>query len=169
MIGAVVVAWVVVIALLLALPALAWFIGGRRSWNRLTPKAEPDRYRELVRRHGLRPAEAAEVEDAVSWGRELQDPRLRAAVVDWVRSSRPTPARRPPTPRQRRLAVAALAVVLLAAGVGVHALAGWDAVVMLGIALVTGEVTDRVLGRGPAQALRRNGGVDQPSVTDSSG
>lgn len=169
MIIAVVVAWVLVVALLLALPALAWFIGGRKSWNRLTPEAEPDLYREMVRRHGLRPAEAAEVENAVTWGRELQDPRLRAAVVDWVQSSRPAPVRSPRPRWQRLLAMALLSVVVLASGFLLHALLGWSGVVLLVTVLVVGEVADRVVGGGPAQALRRNGGAGSPSATDSGG
>ena len=79
---------VLVVVLLVGLPLLAWWVGGRRIWGRLTPGAEPDRYREMVRRHALSPSEAAEVEAAATWGRELHDPRLRAAVVDWASTGR---------------------------------------------------------------------------------
>ena len=160
MIGAVLVAWVLVAALLLVLPALAWWIGGRAGWNRLSRTAEPDRHQELVRRHGLRPVEAAEVEKAVTWGRELQDPRLRAAVVDWVQSSRP--ALQPGRRRRPRWQLAFAVLGLLAISTGACALAyrlgGWGGLLFAIVMLGGGEVADWVIGRGPAQALRRNGG-----------
>lgn len=159
MIGAVVAAWVVVGTCLVVLPALAWWVGGRARWDRLTPRSEPDLYRELVRRHALRPAEAAEVESAVTWGRELQDPRLRAAVVDWVRSTRPVPE---PGRRGRprwQLALAWSFVLGLPAGLCALAfrLGGWDGLLFVVVVLVGGQLLDRLVGRGPQRALRRNG------------
>jgi hypothetical protein len=80
------VAWIALAFLLVGVPLLAWWLGGRRFWSRLRPGSERDVYRELVRRHALTPTEAAKVEEAVNWGRELHDPRLRAAVVDWAQT-----------------------------------------------------------------------------------
>jgi len=104
MINTVFLAWVLVVALLVALPALAWWVGARDVWSRPSKRTEPDLYREMVRRHALRPAEAAQVEGAVTWGRELPDPRLRAAVVDWAVSlQRMAAQRRAGHPRARQL------------------------------------------------------------------
>ena len=160
MIGAVVLAWVVVGSLVFVLPAVAWWVGSREGWNRVSTKVEPDLYREMVRRHSLRPAEAAEVEGAVTWGRELRDPRLRAAVVDWVESSRP--ARDPdsrPRPRWQRWLVL-LAVVAYVVGVSAMAfrVGGWSGLLVVAVFVGSGPVVDRLVGRGPARALERNRG-----------
>ncbi|WP_369138274.1 hypothetical protein [Modestobacter versicolor] len=82
-------AWVVIAVLLVGLPLAAWWVGGRSAfWSRAEARQVPDVHREMVRRHALRPAEAARVEAAVTWGRELEEPRLRAAVVDWAEARR---------------------------------------------------------------------------------
>ena len=65
MITAVFAAWIVVVLLLVALPVLAWWIGARDVWSRPSKRTEPDLYREMVRRHALRPAEIAQVEGGV--------------------------------------------------------------------------------------------------------
>jgi hypothetical protein len=51
----------------------------------------------MARRHELRPAERSVVERAATWGRELHDARLRAAVVELAeREVGPGGARRLP-------------------------------------------------------------------------
>jgi len=161
MITTVVVAWVALAFLLVALPLAAWWLGGRRFWSRLTPGGEPDLYRELVRRHSLSPGEAAEVESAVSWGRELQDPRLRAAVVDWARSLQADARERSGQhPRIRRVLVplAVAAGLLVVAGV-VHEVRqeGWSAVTDHVWALLW-LVPMAWLSPRPGRAIKRNSG-----------
>jgi hypothetical protein len=78
------VAIAVVVLLLVGVPLFAWWVGGRRFWTRLKPGPDPCLPRALIREHGLSPDEVLEVERAVTWGKELQDARLRAAVVDWA-------------------------------------------------------------------------------------
>ena len=75
---------IVVVVLAVGLPLLAWWVGGRRFWNRAYSTETGELYRRMVREHGLRPAEIAQVEGALTWGRELQDARLRTAVVVWA-------------------------------------------------------------------------------------
>lgn len=155
-------AWIAIGLLLVGLPVLAWWVGGRRVWNRLTPGAEPDLFREMVRRHALRPAEIAQVEHAVTWGRELTDPRLRAAVVEWARAGQqPRGPRAPLRPRARRVVgTLALLWALVAAGtLVVAAVHGeWDRILHLLIyALVPGAAAG-VAARGPRRAVRLNSG-----------
>ncbi|MGY1906214.1 hypothetical protein, partial [Modestobacter sp. SYSU DS0902] len=84
--------WVAVAVILVGLPLAAWWVSRRPVWSRLRPSVVDDDglgaewrlRRDLARRHGLDQAELAEVEKAVSWGRELTDPRLRAAIVEWA-------------------------------------------------------------------------------------
>lgn len=112
--GRCVTAAISVLLILVGLPLLAWWLGGRSIWNRGRAGAEPDLYREIVRRHGLRPAEAPRVESAATWGRRLDDARLRAAVVDWASSSRAAmEERRRRNPLSRRLMVGLLYLWLL--------------------------------------------------------
>lgn len=68
-------ALITVVAILLGLPLLAWWLGGRRFWARLRPGAEPHPWGDAMRRLGLTPREAAQVESAVAWGRRLVDSR----------------------------------------------------------------------------------------------
>jgi hypothetical protein len=70
--------------ILIALPLLAFWLGGRRFWSRLTPRAGRDPFREAMHRYHLTPQETAQVESAVSWGRALRDERLRRAAVTWA-------------------------------------------------------------------------------------
>ncbi|MGY1689161.1 hypothetical protein [Geodermatophilus sp. SYSU D01105] len=75
----------VVVAILLGLPLLAWWLGNRRFWSRLRPGAERDPWGDAMRRFGLTPQDAARVESAVTWGRRMDDERLRRAAVAWAR------------------------------------------------------------------------------------
>jgi hypothetical protein len=77
--------------------ALAWWMGGRRSWRQSGSQADTYLSREMIRRHRVRPAELAVVERAANWGRESPDDRLRAATVDLAeRQVRATGGRRRP-------------------------------------------------------------------------
>jgi hypothetical protein len=67
--------------LVVGLPLLAWRLGGRRFWGRSRPGAESDPWRDRMRRFGLTPVEAAQVESGMTGGAELRDDRLRRAAV----------------------------------------------------------------------------------------
>jgi hypothetical protein len=110
------VAAVISIVLVLAgLPLFAWWLGGRSFWSRAERRGQPDVLGDMVRRHGLRPGEIPTVEGAVTWGRRLEEPRLRAAVVDWATAIRTAQAeRRRRNPLARRVVLALLFVWLLA-------------------------------------------------------
>jgi hypothetical protein len=71
--------------ILLGLPLLAWWLGNRGFWSRLRPGADPDPWGDAMRRSGLTPQETAQVESAVTWGRRMEDERLRRAAVAWTR------------------------------------------------------------------------------------
>ncbi len=145
--------------ILAGLPLLAWWVGGRQFWSRSRAASEPDLYRELVRRHALRPAEAAQVEGAVTWGRELQDPRLRVAVVDWATSlqagARARAARRPWVGR-----VMLLVWLVIAIGGLVRIAADQDwgqlAVILFWPVVLSVPLTRAV--NGPRRAIRLNSG-----------
>jgi hypothetical protein len=79
-------ALIAILVLLVGLPLLFWWIGGRRTWSRLDARglAAGRLSQEAVARHGLRGGEVDEVRTAMAQGRALDDPRLRAAVVDWA-------------------------------------------------------------------------------------
>jgi hypothetical protein len=74
-----------VLLILVGLPLLAWWVGGRSVWGRLKPGRDPDPWGDLVRRHRLTPAEQSRVGSAVNRGHALDDERLRAAAVDLAR------------------------------------------------------------------------------------
>jgi hypothetical protein len=104
-----------IVLILAGLPLLAWWLGGRSFWSRAERRGQPDVFGEMVRRHGLRPGEIPTVEGAVTWGRRLEEPRLRAAVVDWATTMRRQQAeRRRRNPRARRVVIALLFLWLLA-------------------------------------------------------
>ena len=114
--GAVTAAWVTIALLAVGLPLLAWWVGGRRVWNRLRPGAEPDPWREAVRRHGLSAAEAAGLARDVTRGREFDDPRLRRAAVDWAGTVLAQETPRPRTAVGRALVGLAIAWGLAVVG-----------------------------------------------------
>ncbi|WP_100500190.1 hypothetical protein [Geodermatophilus chilensis] len=76
---------IAVLVIAVGLPLLAWWVARRPYWSRLRPGAEPDPWRDLVRRHGLSAGEAARVATDVPRGLRLPDPRLRRAAVEWAR------------------------------------------------------------------------------------
>ena len=97
---------VAVLVIAVGLPLLAWWVAGRPSWSRLRPGAEPDPWRDLVRRHGLPAGESARIAADVPRGLRLPDPRLRRAAVDWARELLgQEQVRLPRNPRTRGLVV----------------------------------------------------------------
>ena len=82
MIPGVTTAIVSVLLLLIGLPLLAWWLGGRRFWTRLQPGRGTDPWGDFVRRHRLSSAEQFRVQQAVSRGTALEGDRLRRAAVD---------------------------------------------------------------------------------------
>jgi hypothetical protein len=75
-------AWLTITLLVLGVPLAAWWLGGRRFWARHDARAAGDPAAEIMRRHGLTTKEATQVVSAVPAGRELADPRMRAAAVE---------------------------------------------------------------------------------------
>jgi Flp pilus assembly protein TadB len=105
----VIAALVAVSTIAVGLPLLAWWIGGRRFWSRLRGRADSDPWGDFVRRHRLSVAEAARIAAEVSRGRQLEDPRLRRAAVDWAtRLLEQETLRAPRNARTRRLLLALL-------------------------------------------------------------
>ena len=98
---------IAVLVIAVGLPLLAWWVAGRPYWSRLRPGAEPDRWRDLVRRHGLSTEEAARIAADVPRGLRLPDPRLRRAAVDRARQLlEQEQVRLPRNPRTRGLLIA---------------------------------------------------------------
>ncbi|WP_147332056.1 hypothetical protein [Geodermatophilus marinus] len=155
-------AWIALGLIAVGLPLLAWWVGGRAFWRRLRPGAEPDTYRAVVRRHGLRPAEAAQVEGAVTWGRELADPRLRAAVVDWAQELQRLAEER----RERWAARRLLVVLVLLAYAGLlggavlrSAVRGeWGPLLSGAFWALVWVLPGAWLAGGPRRAIERNSG-----------
>lgn len=81
-------AWVLIALFVVGLPLAAWWVGGRsRFWRRAEARQLPelDLQQQIARQHGLSAAETDQVERAVLRGNGLDEPRLRAAAVDWAR------------------------------------------------------------------------------------
>jgi hypothetical protein len=148
---------IVVVAILLGLPLLAWWSGNRRFWSRLRPGADPDPWGDAMRRFGLTPQETAQVESAVTWRRRLDDERLRQAAVLWAQQLiEQTEARRRIRSSWGRAAVLLGAVAVLAAAmywVSVrHGEFPWNTVVWW----VIWPAVLAWLARGPRRAIRVN-------------
>ncbi|WP_448609250.1 hypothetical protein [Geodermatophilus sp. URMC 60] len=109
---------IAVLVIAVGLPLLAWCVARRPYWSRLRPGAEPDPWRDLVRRHGLSPGEAARIAADVPRGVRLPDPRLRRAAAEWARDLlAQEQVRLPRNPRTRGVVVV-LVVVWVAAALG---------------------------------------------------
>jgi hypothetical protein len=78
-------AWVTIALLAVGAPLVAWWLGGRRFWERLRPGREPDPWGDVLRRHGLSAGEAARLAREVTRGRRFDDERERRAAVDLAR------------------------------------------------------------------------------------
>jgi hypothetical protein len=76
-----------ILVILIGLPLLAWWIGGRRFWGRLRPGAPRDPWGDLMREYRLTGGEMASVSSAVAGGRRLDDERLRRAAVAMAQAS----------------------------------------------------------------------------------
>jgi hypothetical protein len=79
--------WIAVGVIVLGLPLLAWWLGSRPFWARIRGADGDDLCRTVVTGYGLSAEETRQVQAAVTGGRALADPRLRAAVADWAAQS----------------------------------------------------------------------------------
>ncbi|PWW24234.1 hypothetical protein JD79_03413 [Geodermatophilus normandii] len=143
-----------IVLLLVGLPLLAFWLGGRRFWSRLRPGRGPDPWGDLVRTHGLSAAEAAAVDAAVARGQRLDDERLRRAAVAHARQALSGLRWQEATRGQRVLLVlVALWLLLQVVGVVVQLAAGepgdvsWGVVAVLAVAVVATVVFRRRLQR----------------------
>jgi hypothetical protein len=148
---------IAVVAILLGLPLLAWWVGSSRVWSRLHPGADPDPWGDAMRQFGLTPQETAQVESAVTWGRRVDDERLRRAAVQWARQLiEQAETRRRIRSRSGRLAVLLGLVAALAAGISWMAVREdgfpWNAVIWW---VIWPAVIGWMVG-GPRRAIRVN-------------
>ncbi|MCA0146247.1 hypothetical protein [Blastococcus sp. LR1] len=150
-----------------ALTAVVVVLAGLSSWagwlrwrrfraRRRRPKPTFDPWGDAMRRFGLTPDEALQVESAVDWGRRLEDVRLRRAAVAWAQQRID---RAPGIELTSRRAGWALWVVTLSAGAGglawVTAHRGsfpWELLILY----LTSSVVVRRTSSGPRRALRLN-------------
>lgn len=164
MITGVTIAWVTIGLFVVGLPLAAWWLGGRRFWNRTAGIDPLDAVRRTVMaRHGLRPVDVPRVESAVTWGRALETDQLRAAAVDWAQQLiEAEQRRRAARPRLRAalLTVFALWATLFVGRLVVLLAQGrwddvrWSTVVVYGVLLLVGWR----LRTAPRRAIERNGG-----------
>ncbi|SCX55016.1 hypothetical protein SAMN03159343_3187 [Klenkia marina] len=140
-----------VLVLLVGLPVVAVWWSRRAIWSRSRPGHERDPFGDTMRRHGLGPAAMARVENAVLWGKRLDDPAERAAVVELAAEAAPRP-----TSRSRQWQVVS-GLLWVAAAVGVLVFVvlteRWDSAYVWGLVwlIPTGWAVV-----GPRRALRRN-------------
>ncbi len=150
-----------IVLLLVGLPLLAFWIGGRSGWSRLRPGRGPDPWGDVVRAHGLSAGEAARVQTAVSQGQRLDDERLRRAAADLAGAAL-SGLRWRETGRGRRVLLVLVAVWLLLQVVGVVVAlvrGGPGDVPWLTVALLGGgALAVVVLRRRLRRALELNGG-----------
>ncbi|MCW2509969.1 MAG: rane protein of unknown function [Modestobacter sp.] len=164
MITAVIVAWIAIGLFLVALPFFAWWLGGWRFLSRPSGDVEATALgRTVAQRHGLRPAQAALVQRAVTWGRALEEPELRVAAVDWAQQLVELRRRRRAARRQLRgwlVVVLVLWVTFILARVSFAVAQGrwsdvnWSTVVCYS----GGAIAGWRLHTGPGRAIERNSG-----------
>lgn len=110
----------------------------------------------MARRHELRPADRSVVERATTWGRELHDERLRAAVVELAeRQVGPGGARRLP-PLWLVLLYAAFGALLVGFLVLEATRGRWDVNWLNLAVLIAYGVVGWRWQTGPARAIRLN-------------
>jgi hypothetical protein len=152
---------ILIVAFLLGLPLLAWWLGSRPVLARHDADAmaavRTGPWASLVRERGLTWQQANQVRDAVARGREVQDERLRPVAVAWARYrlDQDTWRRRPVL---TVLAVAWAGGVLAATAVAVTP-SGGGHVPVFGLILVAGFAASLVRHRGNLRrAIALNGG-----------
>jgi uncharacterized membrane protein YqjE len=160
----VVIATVAAVLVLVGVPLFAWWAGGGRSWRRSRTAADAYVPLEMKRRHRLQRSEALAVERAATWGRELQDDRLRAAVVELAeRQAGPGVGRRLP-PLWLVLIFAAFGAVLVGYLVFSAAQGRWPWGNWLNLVVLLGYgVAGWRWQTGPGRAIRLNSGPRSPS------
>ncbi|WP_299951036.1 hypothetical protein [uncultured Modestobacter sp.] len=155
------VAIAVAVPLLIGLPLLAWWVARRPVWTVQAVQYSEARKRQraVVLRYQLTTAEQADVERAVTGGRGLTDPRLRAAVVDWAQVSCDAAHRRPALRSGLVLLVLAWGLLLLGLGVVGLVSGDWSRTWWLNL-LQWGTFATFVLlrRRAPYRAIARNSG-----------
>jgi uncharacterized membrane protein YqjE len=161
----VVIAIAAAVLVLVGIPLVAWWAGGRQSWRRSRTAADAYVPLEMKRRHELQPSEVPVLERAASWGRELQDDRLRAAVVELAERQTGAGGGRRLLPLWLVLLYAAFGAVLVgflvfSAAEGRWPWGNWlNLVVLLGYGMAGWRWQT-----GPGRAVRLNSGPRSPSA-----
>ena len=142
---------VVVVVLVVGLPLAAVWWSRRAFWSKARPGRRDDLFGDVMRQHGLSPSAMGRVENAVLWGKRLEDPRERAAVVARARASLPGPS----STRWAKAVVwaAGIYLVLLVAGAVWATVEGRWGDLPWPVLLATVVVTS---WNGPRRAIRRN-------------